>query len=100
MRIDLDTAAHGGQPLPVAWDATAGSLDGPGADRLRALLASIARDGYVIGQPYPTTYPITDPLHRPAEMALVLLAEGLPVPDALAALVSLGPADVPDDAIA
>lgn len=98
--IELDLAGPGRPPLPVRWDATTGTLDGPGANRLRVLLASIARDGYVIGPPYPTTYPIADPLHRPAEMARVLAAEGLSLPDALTALLSTAADDMPPDAVA
>lgn len=60
------------EPLAFEWDPDTGSLRGSGADTVRKLCAHAVSDGYVTGHPYPTPFDISDPLLRPAEMAVVL----------------------------
>ncbi|MCB5187373.1 hypothetical protein LG200_05060 [Methylobacillus caricis] len=59
-------------PLNVVWDIETGELSGPDAGLLHAHIKAQVEQGYVIGNPYPSTYEINDPLHSMADMALVL----------------------------
>lgn len=78
MRYEIDIRG-----LTATLDTDTGGITGAGAARLQALLDSVLADGYVLGPPYPTRYPVTDPAHRPADLAAVLVAEGLPLPPGL-----------------
>lgn len=84
--------------MTATLDTDTGAITGPGAGRLQALLASVLTDGYVLGPPYPTRYPVSDPARKPVELAAVLAAAGVPLPAGLdwTPMVSA----IPSDAVA
>lgn len=90
-----------GAALEFAWDSETGELRGLNADYVRDVAAEGVHNGVAMGFPYPTTYPITDPLRRPGEMA-VLLGNVWLLPEELAEAYPVPPADndVPGGAIA
>lgn len=61
-----------GPPLEFVWNSDTGEVRGPDADYVRSLAADALERGVVTGYPYPTSYAITDPLRKPAEMAILL----------------------------
>ena len=65
------TTVHN-KPIAFEWDAQSGELRGDDA----ALVAKLAHEakaaGELVGHPYPTSFPIADPLHLPSELAVVL----------------------------
>ncbi|MFA6971648.1 MAG: hypothetical protein WC208_09645 [Gallionella sp.] len=82
-KYTLKPAVWHQQPLVFEWDAATGEIRGPDADKVLGMIASAIKEGSMTGHPYPTSYEITDPLHRPAEMA-VLLGQYWILPDDLA----------------
>jgi hypothetical protein len=80
----LQPAVWHQQPLEFEWDADSGEVKGAGAEKLLAMVAAAIKDGYVVGDPYPTSYSITDPLHNLGEMAAIL-GNDWKLPDDLAA---------------
>lgn len=58
--------------LAFEWDTESGDLRGAGAEIVRNMCARALQIGHVNGHPYPTPFDIADPLHRPAEMAVLL----------------------------
>jgi hypothetical protein len=81
-----------GAALEFAWDPESGDVRGPDGDYVRAVAAEGVHNGAAMGYPYPTTYPITDPLRRPGEMA-VLLGNLWLLPEELAAAYPVPPTD-------
>lgn len=71
-RFDLPPISSTGSGIVFEWDDETGELTGPAADRVRELAALAVGDGYVIGEPYPTSYAVSDPLRNPADLAAVL----------------------------
>lgn len=72
------------QPLVFEWDTAAGEMRGPDSEKVLGMVASAVKEGSMTGHPYPTSYKISDPLHLPAEMA-VILGQYWILPDDLAA---------------
>ena len=68
----LQPADGVGEPLVFDWDPETGAVRGPGADYVRTLVSGVLKSGVAMGHPYPTAYPISDPLRRPAELAVLL----------------------------
>ncbi len=64
------------------WNPETGELSGPLADVVRKLIEAAIEARGVSGDPVPTFCRASDPLHRPAELA-VALAESWAVPDQL-----------------
>lgn len=58
--------------LDFEWNPETGEVRGRDAGRVTVLARQAADEGSVVGHPYPTSYEIKDPLHRPNEMAVVL----------------------------
>lgn len=81
---DPDTGAS----LAVTWDPAAGSLAGPGADRIRSVLWD-AQQALVVscGGFFAV---IRDPFHVPRDFARALYCRGFALPPDLLALVSPG----------
>jgi len=88
-RYTLQPMGGIGAALEFAWDPETGEVRGPDADYVRAVAAEGLHNGVATGYPYPTVYPITDPLRKPGELAVLLgnlwllpgeLAEAYPVP--------------------
>lgn len=69
---NLQPATAHDQPLEFEWNAETGELRGKSADIVAGMCRQAIREGWITGHPYPTDYEITDPLRRPAEMAVVL----------------------------
>lgn len=89
-----------GEPLTFEWDPETGALRGRDAARVQAIAEESAARGFALGHPYPTHYPIADPLHRPDEMA-VLLGNHWRILEDLQAVYPPAPdEDLPDGAIA
>jgi len=61
-----------GAALEFAWDWESGEVRGPDADYVRAVAAEGLHNGMAMGYPYPTSYPITDPLRKPGELAVLV----------------------------
>lgn len=59
-------------PLEFEWNPLTGELRGKDAVLVTSLCRQAEKQGWVTGHPYPTDYPVSDPLHRPTEMAIVL----------------------------
>ena len=72
-----------GDSLVFEWDPDTGGIRGSGAPYVRQLAQLPLLDGVALGHPYPTPYPITDPLRKPAELA-VILGNAWHLPDDLA----------------
>jgi hypothetical protein len=68
----LQPATAHDQPLEFEWNPETGELRGKSADIIAGICRQAIREGWVTSHPYPTEYEITDPLRRPAEMAVVL----------------------------
>jgi hypothetical protein len=68
----LEPANGIGPVLEFEWDSDTGELSGPAAAGIRATVEDAQRAGRVMGLPIPTLYKISDPLHRPSEMAVIL----------------------------
>lgn len=73
-----------GKPISFEWNPETRELRGNNADLVEWLANMALRSGYLTGHPYPTDHEITDPLHLPAEMAVVLGNEWI-LPDDLQA---------------
>lgn len=58
--------------LDFGWDPQTGDLSGPSAKIVERLAAYAQKTGSVQGRPYPTDYPVADPLHSISDMAVVL----------------------------
>lgn len=54
------------------WDPATGELSGELAEAIARKVRSIVAYGGMDSHPYPTFYPIKDPLHNLSEMAVVL----------------------------
>ena len=63
--------------VQVIWDSEKGTLTGRDAVRVLEYALSAQKQGFVITDPYPTSYEIRDPLHHIAEMAAVLSSMNL-----------------------
>lgn len=61
-----------GESIEFDWDPETGELRGPGADRVRDLARAAKRRGWADAAPLPWSYPVSDPLRRPVELAVVL----------------------------
>ena len=59
-------------PISFEWDAQSGRLRGNDADLVAKLAQDAKASGEIIGHPYPTSFQMTDPLHLPSELAVVL----------------------------
>lgn len=61
-------------PLKFSWDSESGTVSGPDAGRVRAMVAEHARypNSTAPHRMEPECWPITDPLHDPVEMAALL----------------------------
>jgi len=70
-RIDLP-ALGAGPGLQFDWDPDTGTLSGRDAVFMQLAISHAVAEGSVTSHPWPTRYPVHDPLHRPADMALVL----------------------------
>jgi hypothetical protein len=81
MRLDLDLL-DGTLAGHLDWNSATGDLSAPLADEVRELVEAAIEAGGVSGDPVPTFYRVTNPLRRPAELAVVL-AERWAVPHAL-----------------
>ena len=68
-------------------------MRGPDADYVRSVAAEALERGVATGYPYPTSHAITDPLHRPGEMAVILGNLWLLPEDLAAAYPELPPID-------
>lgn len=90
-----------GPALQFEWDPSTGSVRGEGADYVRAVAAHAQHAGYALGHPHPTPYSITNPLSKPAELA-VILGNVWRLPKDLAAAYPASPVgnDPPDGALA
>lgn len=60
------------RPLAFTWNPEAGTFAGPDGDYVGELADQYARLGTVTSNPYPTSYPCTDPRHNPAHLAAIL----------------------------
>lgn len=60
------------EALEFEWDQERGELRGKSADQIQTLIASAINSGDAIGHPYPTSFPISNPLHNIGEMAVIL----------------------------
>jgi len=104
MRLDEELFKYGSE-APVGrliWDSEAGSLSGSAADRVRQAIERAVKAGVVdAGPQFSYDFAISDPLHRPAEMAAVLAVAGFVLPKALNEVYPEFPddEDVPDDAV-
>lgn len=85
--------------LAFDWDPESGDLRGSGAEAVRKLCERAVQIGHVNGHPYPTPFDITDPLHRPAEMAVVLGQFWVLDTDLQAAYPQLPPSDDAEEGI-
>ena len=104
MRID-EQLYRWGRDEPVGrliWDSDTGLLEGSAAQRVAEAIGRVVKAGAVgIGPQFWCSYNISDPLHRPEEMAAVLGSSGFRLPASLAAVYPQAPEedeDVPDDA--
>lgn len=61
-----------GRGLSFEWDPVTGTISGRDADWVMMAVEDALRDGSVTSHPWPTSYPVHDPLHHLAEMAAVL----------------------------
>lgn len=61
-----------GRPVRVVWDDVTGDLSGDGNKLVLLLIDEALHAGEVVSHPYPTVYPVTDPLHSLPDMAVVL----------------------------
>ena len=77
------TTVHG-KPISFEWNPETGETRGPNSALVENVADLALRSGELIGHPYPTAYPITDPLHLPSELAVVLGNDWI-LPDDLAA---------------
>lgn len=97
----LEPFSGGGAPLEFEWDPDTGQVRGPGADNVRECAAEAKVAGYTLGHPHPTPYKVSDPLRRPAELA-VILGTCWKLPPDLQAAYPKPPIDndIPKDAVA
>lgn len=58
--------------LEFEWDIDSGIVRGRDAEKVREIVTEANRAGTVTGHPYPTVFPVTDPLRNASEFALVL----------------------------
>jgi hypothetical protein len=104
MRLDEELFEYGSK-APVGrliWDSEAGSLSGSAADRVHQAIERAVRAGGVgAGPQFVYDFEVSDPLHRPVEMAAVLAFAGFVLPKALNEVYPEFPddEDVPDDAV-
>jgi hypothetical protein len=86
MKLDIEAnpAVWWVTPLRFTWDSEAGTLEGPDAEKVHGMVREALMVGAVPARPDRCWIPIHDPLHDPAEMALVI-GELHVLPPALAA---------------
>jgi hypothetical protein len=88
----------GKRPGDLEWDTDTGRIAGSLAPEVSAGLAEAKAAAAVGWGPCGCLeYPITDPLHKPDEMAVILDAMGFVLPAELAAAYPIPPADLLDD---
>lgn len=58
--------------VQFTWDSDKGTIVGRDAAYVLDCVLTAQKRGYVISDPYPSSYDIKDPLHNLAEMAMVL----------------------------
>ncbi len=78
--------------LVLDVDVDAGTLGGEDADLIQLALDAAKADGYILGTPYPTSYPYTGDFKT--DLARILVAEDYVLPDdwmAAAKLEAPGP---------
>jgi len=68
----LQPIAKQGNPISFEWNPKTGGVRGPSAALIIEMAKKARRAGEVVGRPYPTSYPMTDPLRHPSELAVVL----------------------------
>ena len=61
--------------LDFTWNPETGELGGPDAAAVFDRAREATREGFARIHPDPTSVPISDPLHRPAELAAVLACD-------------------------
>lgn len=87
-----------GSALNFIWDDVAGTLTGQSAELMFDLIEQAKKTGCVTGDPWPTSYPIKNPLHSLAEMAAIVSSWHVRLPDEWSeALQSIAP--YPEDPI-
>lgn len=70
--LRLELRAGIGVAITLHWNPVTGRIWGTAARQVRQLVDEARRRGEVPGHPYPRRYPVSDPLHDRAQMALVL----------------------------
>ena len=71
-KLTLNPAVWHQKALIFEWDDVTGKVRGADADKVLGMVSAALSAGSMTGHPYPTSYEINDPLHRPAEMAVIL----------------------------
>jgi hypothetical protein len=86
------------RPGDLEWDTDTGRIAGSLAPEVSAGLKEAKAAGAAGWGPRGCLeYPITDPLHKPTEMAVILDAMGFVLPAELVAAYHIPPADLLDD---
>lgn len=70
--IEANPAVWWVKTLRFTWDSEAGTLEGPDAENVKELVREALMVGAVPSRPDRCWIPVHDPLHDPAEMALVV----------------------------
>lgn len=99
MKTKLELTDYTGVKITLDWDTETGTLAGPQSDPIKLVLRNIQQRGYVIADPMPTRYEITDPLRNPGELAASLNYMGYRLPSELASALPAIPNDLPADAV-
>lgn len=71
-KYNLDPHDKRDQPIEFEWDVSAGQLRGPDAPMILDMAERAKAVGTIVGDPYPTSYQITDPLKKQGELAAIL----------------------------
>lgn len=103
MRIDAQLLPRGSadQPLRLVWDSDAGTLQGADATVVDQLVRAYAGKPWGIPSRYPPeSWLVTDPLHDPRDMALLLGSRFTLPPELEALYPAFDGADLPDGTVA
>jgi hypothetical protein len=71
-KLKLDPLDSRDNPIEFEWDIEAGLLRGPDAQVIQNMAADAKSVCVIVGDPYPTSYEITDPLKKQGELAAIL----------------------------
>ncbi|MBU1692284.1 MAG: hypothetical protein KJ958_05455 [Gammaproteobacteria bacterium] len=71
-KYTLEPSVRYESALEFEWDPAVGGVRGKDAARVLTVVQRAKDEGEVQGHPYPSTYPVTNPLRNSSEMAVVL----------------------------